>query len=369
MAISDRVFDLAATRAGLSDRRSLQSSPGDRSGVVRRGTPRWDLAPGPHVFRFIAEDEAGNRTTRTLEVRALDLNEPPSIAVSNPSAAIASLGGAGSRLVPRGRGAIVLAGRGAGRPPFVRWTDLTIVDSLVAANGAAWAVTAPRAPGAGLGPSGLFIAGGGAGALALAPGIRLSWSAEDFYEPVALLAAVEPAVADPVLRAALPTMIRLDSPDLALARPVRLSWQPTELAGEPAARVGLFRRSGSSWSFLAARDSSGAWSASTRRLGTFALLADTTAPRIVPPRQYVPRAGRIAPPLSFGLTDRGAGLVAAEQRMLVDGRRVPAEYDPDADRLTWRPRAPLAVGAHEVVVQAVDALGNRASVRLPVEVR
>ncbi len=371
MAIADRVFELATTRAGMSDRRSLQSIPGDRSGVVRRGSPRWELAPGPHVLRFLAEDEAGNRTTRTLEIRAIGARDPRSAIAPAPgaSAMVASGDATSPRLVPRGRGAIVVAGRDAGRPPFARWPELTIVDSLVAANGGSWAVTTAHAPGAGPGASGLFVAGGGAGTLTLAPGIRLSWSAEAFYEPVALVVAAEPAVADPVLPAALPTMLRLESADLALARPVRLSWQPAELAGRAVPRVGLFRRSGPSWSFLAGRDSSGAWSASTRRLGTFALLADTTAPHIVPPREYVARVGSIAPALSFGLTDRGAGLVAAEQRMLVDGRRVPAEYDPDADRLTWRPRAPLAAGAHQVVVEAVDALGNRASVRLPVEVR
>ncbi len=369
MAISDRVFDLAATRAGMSDRRSLQSIPGDRSGVVRRGSPRWELAPGPHVLRFVAEDEAGNRTARTLELRALAPAEPRSVAMSGPSAANASAGATRPWIVPRGRGAIVVAGRSAGRPPFARWSDLTIVDSLVATNGGLWAVSTSQAAGSRPGPSGLFVAGGGAGAVTLAPGIRLSWTTEAFHEPVALVAAAEPAVAGPVLRAAVPTMLRLDSADLALARPVRLSWQPAELAGKPWSGVGLFRRSGSSWSFLAGRDSSGAWSASTRRLGTFALLADTTAPHIVPPREYVARAGGVAPALSFGLTDRGAGLVAAEQRMLVDGRRVPAEYDPDADRLTWRPRAPLAAGDHLIIVEAVDALGNRASVRLPVEVR
>jgi hypothetical protein len=150
---------------------------------------------------------------------------------------------------------------------------------------------------------------------------------------------------------------------------VRFTWSPPELAGRAAPGVGLFRRTNATWSLLAGRDSSGAWSAPTRRLGTFALLADTTAPRIVPPVEYAPRAGVVAPALSFGLTDQGAGLIAAEQTMLVDGRRVPAEYDPDADRLIWRPRTPLAPGAHEVIVAAVDALGNRTSVRLPVEVR
>jgi hypothetical protein len=69
------------------------------------------------------------------------------------------------------------------------------------------------------------------------------------------------------------------------------------------------------------------------------------------------------------LADEGAGLAAAEQRVLLDGRRVPAVYDPEAGSLTWRPRAPLPPGEHAIVVEAIDVLGNRSSVRVPVAVR
>ena len=70
-----------------------------------------------------------------------------------------------------------------------------------------------------------------------------------------------------------------------------------------------------------------------------------------------------------GRCDRGTGLVASEQKVTFDGVRVPAEYDVEAGRLTWWPRAPLAAGRHAIVVEAVDALGNRSSVHVAVEVR
>ncbi len=370
MAASDRVFDLGATFEGVTERRRLEAIPGDRSGVVRSGPAAWTLPPGAHRLAFIAEDEAGNRTTRTLRINVLAI--APRGGAAPAGAASALLAGdrrAGVRLVPRGRGAIVAAARGAGRPPFARWSELTIVDSLRHEGGMLWAVTAPPAPFLGPGASGLCVAGEGRGRITPSPGVELSWEADTFHEPAALVLEGEPATPSPELAPALPLELRIDPNDLALARPLRFAWSPPELAGREARGVGLFWRTHASWSFLAGRDSSGAWSASTRRLGAFALMADTTAPRLVPPAAYVARAGAVAPALSFELSDRGAGLVAAEQRMFLDGRRVPAEYDPDADRLTWRPRTPLAPGAHEVIVEAVDALGNRASVRLPVEVR
>jgi len=368
MAISDRVFDLGATFAGSNDRRGLEAIPGDRSGVVRRGPAVWSLPPGPHRLVFIAEDEAGNRTTRTLRLDSVD----SAFAAAAPGASSSFFADDASsrpRIVPRGRGAIVVAAKTADRPPFARWPELIIVDSLSYDAGRLWAVSAPPAPLIGPGASGLFVAGGGRGRITPSPGVELSWDGDAFYEPAALAITGAPATREGELLPAFPIALRIEPHDLALARPVRFAWNPPELAGKAAPGVGLFRRTNATWSFLAARDSSGGWSAPTRRLGTFALLADTTAPRIVPPPEYVPRAGVVAPALSFELTDRGAGLVAAEQRMLLDGRRVPAEYDPDADRLTWRPRTPLAPGAHEVVVEAIDALGNRSSVRLPVEVR
>jgi hypothetical protein len=66
--------------------------------------------------------------------------------------------------------------------------------------------------------------------------------------------------------------------------------------------------------------------------------------------------------------DAGAGLSAGDQEMFLDNRRVPAEYDPEAGRLTWRPRARIASGHHELRIEAFDRLGNRAVKAVPMEV-
>ena len=100
---------------------------------------------------------------------------------------------------------------------------------------------------------------------------------------------------------------------------------------------------------------------------------------VPPPRMFAFRRGDVLaysgesgagpPHLHFEIRRGDMNLHPLRQGIRVDGRRVPAEYDPEADRLTWRPRTSLAAGAHVINVDAVDALGNRSSVRLPVEVR
>jgi hypothetical protein len=142
------------------------------------------------------------------------------------------------------------------------------------------------------------------------------------------------------------------------------------MPGEPAPR-GLFLRQERAWSFVAALDSAGAFTGSSRRMGAFAVFADTTRPTIVPPAAYhwpAPRADVPPPAVAAAIRDHGAGLSAREQGVYVDDRRVPAEYDPEAGRLTWRPRARLAPGRHLVRIEAVDQLGNRAVATVPLEV-
>src|SRR5205823_13914904 len=94
----------------------------------------------------------------------------------------------------------------------------------------------------------------------------------------------------------------------------------------------------------------------------FAVFADTTAPTVTAPPLYTWRraaTGALPPRLSAVVVDRGAGLAPADQAIDVDGRRVPAEYDPEASRLNWYPRAWPSPGRHEVRFEAVDRLGNR----------
>ncbi len=376
MPIADRVYDLASTQAGMTDRRLLQASPGDRSGIVRRGVPVWSLTPGEHRLEFVAEDEAGNVTIRELRLTITQAAAAPP-GQRGRSNLLAGARPGRPAVAARDGAVFVAAQAGEARPPFAAWDGLELVDSLQADGGTVWSLALARDNVAALGGFPLVVrAGGRAQGVALrqaeGPGgeVAFAWDSLDFHEPAALLVREDTLLAPPGdgLIAVSRRTVSLEPRDLALARALDVSWA----AVEPAARtrgVGLFRRRAGGWSLVGAVDSSGVARGTTRRLGTFALLADTTAPRLVPPGRYAARAGVVPPAFSVRVSDAGSGLAASEQRITFDGRPVPAEYDVEAGRLTWRPRAPLPAGAHVLVVEVVDGLGNRSSVRVPVEVR
>jgi hypothetical protein len=153
---------------------------------------------------------------------------------------------------------------------------------------------------------------------------------------------------------------------LPLRRPLRVGIEAPRAhrargtGGPPA--VALYRDSGGGWEYLGA---GAAWSdgwleAESRAPGRFALFRDVVAPRI----RLAP-APRAAPPgpyprwaLEALLEEEGSGVDARSSGFLVDGRRVPSEWDAVAQRLRWRPLHPPARGRHEVVVVAADRAGN-----------
>jgi hypothetical protein len=103
-------------------------------------------------------------------------------------------------------------------------------------------------------------------------------------------------------------------------------------------------------------------SARVLSLERFALIRDTQPPQIS--NAYPPDGTRLRtrrPLLKVRVKDERSGL-ADEERvfMLLDGRRVPAEYDPEADELRYRPRRDLEPGKHTLVISAEDQNGNRA---------
>jgi len=303
----ERVYDYARTLAGDDTWRTLQLLPTYRAGVIRRGPPVWSLTPGTHRFEFIATDEAGNRVRALLDVPVLP---PDSVASPAPDTAG------------------VTRCAGAAGPCTIR----------------------ARADG-----------------LAL----DLALPAGSLFAPVSITTrALPPDTGAPGLVALGPGVEALPA-DLVLRTAAQVTGRgPLGMPGEPAPR-GLFLRQQRSWSFVGALDSAGAFTASSRRIGAFAVFADTTRPTIVPPAAYhwpAPKGGAAPPAVAVALRDHGAGLSARDQCMYVDDRRVPAEYDPEAGRLTWRPRARLAPGRHVVRIEAVDRLGNRAVVTVPLEV-
>ena len=305
------VYDYARTLAGDDTWRTLRLLPTYRAGVIRRGPSVWSLTPGMHRFEFIATDEAGNRARAVLDVPVLPADSAPAPA---PETA--------------GDTAGVTRCAGVAGPCTVeaRADGLALDLALPAGSRFAPALLATRT----LPPD------------TVAPGL------------VALGAGIDVAPAELVLRAAAQVTGR----------------GPLAMPGEPAPR-GLFLRQQRAWSFVTALDSAGAFKGSSRRIGAFAVFADTTRPTIVPAAAYhwpAPKGDAPLPAVAAAIRDHGAVLSAREQSIYVDDRRVPAEYDPEAGRLTWRPRARLTPGRHVVRIEAVDRLGNRAVATVPLEV-
>ena len=133
-------------------------------------------------------------------------------------------------------------------------------------------------------------------------------------------------------------------------------------ASAHAEKTGLYRDAGDGWEYIGAKHDAATHtiSGSTRHLGTFALFKDTRAPRgtfVTPPRAQLagayPRWAIEAP-----LADKGSGVDASATYFIVDGRRVPSEWDSVIETLRWKPLRAPSSGRHTVVLVATDRAGN-----------
>ena len=126
--------------------------------------------------------------------------------------------------------------------------------------------------------------------------------------------------------------------------------------------LAVYREGDDGWEFAGAEldPTTNMFSIQTRRLGRFAVFADTRAPRItdaVPSRDPVAR-GYPRWTLTSRLVDDGAGVAALETWFVVDGVRRPAEWDAVRNELRWRPIRAPARGTHRYEVVATDRAGN-----------
>ena len=101
-------------------------------------------------------------------------------------------------------------------------------------------------------------------------------------------------------------------------------------------------------------------SGTTRHLGNFRLERDIEAP--TSKLLAVPRtAARIPYPhwaIEAKLADSGSGVDSRETYFIVDGHRVPSEWDSVIDVLRWKPLRTPVKGRHTVQVVATDHVGN-----------
>jgi hypothetical protein len=135
-------------------------------------------------------------------------------------------------------------------------------------------------------------------------------------------------------------------------------------AHAPPADAGLYREGSDGWELIRSRfDAAGRFfEGETRRIGRFALFRDVQPPRIarLAPARKAPAGPYNRWALEARITEDGSGLDGRASGFIVDGKRVPSEWDAEERVLRWRPLTPPRAGRHRYEVAVQDRAGNAA---------
>jgi hypothetical protein len=161
---------------------------------------------------------------------------------------------------------------------------------------------------------------------------------------------------------ALGIAVAMESREAPTNRRVQVRYLPEGSAADrlrERPRTALFSvdRSGNVEFLSAERDADGALVGRARYLTVFAVLEDTTPPRLEG-FQHRTRRGR-EPDLGFRVTDAGADLDDDALQVTIDGVLAIPEWDPETTHVSVHPTQALASGSHTMSVVAADRVGNR----------
>ena len=155
--------------------------------------------------------------------------------------------------------------------------------------------------------------------------------------------------------------IRVDPNNVPLDRGATVSLRLPEDVHRTAP-IGVYQYDGEEWVFVGNQVDrrTHRMSAEVHYFSTFGLFSDETPPSIW---DLWPTPGaRIhnrTPRLLAHVKDEGGGIDREERIvMMLDGRKVIAEYDPPRDRVFYEVRHALAPGSHRLTVRAQDRFGN-----------
>ncbi|GBD94308.1 peptidase family M23 [bacterium BMS3Abin05] len=100
-----------------------------------------------------------------------------------------------------------------------------------------------------------------------------------------------------------------------------------------------------------------------RDFGEFTILRDTAPPVIL---RLVPHPGEwvdsVRPLIRADFKDNLSGIADEESiRLTLDGQKCIAEYDPEMNRITYKPDTPLRPGRHKATLQITDRSANAAT--------
>ena len=184
------------------------------------------------------------------------------------------------------------------------------------------------------------------------------------YEPGVVMVRTTPITGVQGGGAGIRAAVDAQPADLPLRGPVTMTLKLP--AGLPREHTGLCRRDGDgdSWQWTDAiwDSTSRTFRVETLRLGQFALVRDDAPPEVT----LLPARTRVAPAAyphweyRARLVDRTSGIAGRACVLMVDGERVPTEWDSENRILRWRPLRAPAPGRHEVRLDAVDRAGNHA---------
>ncbi|NLP11481.1 hypothetical protein GX408_13885, partial [bacterium] len=194
-------------------------------------------------------------------------------------------------------------------------------------------------------------------------GCRVEFASLSLFKPVFVRISASAANGRPRYDMVSPVYL-VEPEDVALADKVILAIR-TNAADTSRRGVGLYikTRGRNEWSFIGqGRDQGEAMvSGSTTRLGSFVLIRDLQPPVILSlsPAQGAQITDR-TPLIIARFKDEVAGIGSEEQlQLLLDGRKVIAEYDPEDEALRYQVKHALPPGRHEIECRISDRCGNR----------
>jgi len=192
---------------------------------------------------------------------------------------------------------------------------------------------------------------------------RIEFTSSSLFKPLFVRISVSEASGRPRYDMVSPVYV-VEPEDVALADKITLAIR-TNATDTSRRGVGLYlkERSKNEWSFIGRGLDQGQSLVfgSAARLGSFVLIRDLQPPAILsmspaPGAQVTDRT----PLLTALFKDEVAGMGSEEQlQLLLDGRKVIAEYDPEDEALRYQVKRALSPGRHEFECRVSDRCGNR----------
>ncbi len=184
----------------------------------------------------------------------------------------------------------------------------------------------------------------------------------DFYEP-ALIEIVREKRKFPFAGNTIGHVYSTEPKTIPLAKDIEVSFKLEP--GIDKTKIGIYRlNSKGEWRWIDSEISGESIRAKSSLFGTFAVLKDDGAPRV---KSIYPPDGRTVftpmPRIGCIVTDGLAKIESDENiEILLDGRWLIPEYDPETYQLKTYPDRPLEKGRHELVIKVTDRVGNERTV-------